>query len=265
MLLRPHLLLLRTRFIVAAGVMIGFVLLTFLFTSSDSLSLAIFWNRACTCPVDPSDLRILFSSSMDFAFVGGAMAFLSGYGPAILASNRFLLTRPESRLQLLLAPFLISAAAIVLLPGLVWLLLLGWLQMVHAPVLGHLVAILELVPAASHLGPHPTFWALVNATHLGRIYLAGISLGLFLYVFFSSSRWFVLSRFRAVKIIGLFGSALLPLSAVFMRFIPRSFVFLPPHEAAFTYLPSTLAIALHFAIAAAWFYGTLWIVRDLEL
>jgi len=271
MLLRPHLHLLRGRLIAAAAVTLGVVLLEFIATSADDLSLGALWHKACTCPVDPSDARILLSLAIDFLLIAGILGFRSGTGKNLQSyvepsALRFMLTRPQSRLDLILAPFLIAATAIILLPGLVWLLLVGWLYLVHAPSLGHLVAILETIPAASHLGPHPSFLALAAATHMGRFYLAGISVGLCVYVFLTSSRWLTQSRFTSAKIVGLFGSVFVFLLMFALRFAwTRSLLFSPAHYDAVTYLPSQTAIALHFAFFVAWFYGTLWIVRDLEL
>jgi len=271
MLFRPHLRLLRGRLIAAAAVTLGTVLIEFMATSSDDLSLGAFWHKACACPVDPSDARILLTLAIDFVLIAGTLGFRSGTGknsqsyvqPSAL---RFMLTRPQSRLDLVLAPFLICAAAIILLPGLAWFLLLGWLYLVHAPSLGHLVAILEIIPAASHLGPDPGFPALAAATHMGRFYLAGISVGLAVYVFLSSSRWLMQSRFTSVKLVGLFGSVFAFLVVFALRFAwTRWLLFTPVHYDAVTYLPSQTAIALHFAFFVAWFYGTLWVIRDLEL
>jgi hypothetical protein len=270
MLFRPHLRLLRGRLITAAAVALGIVLIEFMATASDGLNLGAFWHQACTCPVDASDARILLTLALNFVFIAGIMGYMSGTGktqsyppPAAL---RFMLTRPQSRLDLILAPFLIAATAIILLPGLAWMLLIGWLYLVHAPSLGHLVAVLETVPAASHLGPHPSFLALAHATHLGRFYLAGISVGLSVYVFLTSIRWLMQSRFTSIKIVGLFSSVFvfLLMSAIRFAWI-RSLLFYPPHYAAVTYLPSLTAVILHFAFVVAWFYGTLWIMRDTEL
>ena len=174
MLFRPHLRLLRGRLIAAAVFALGIVLIEFMATASDDLSLGAFWHQACTCPVDPSDVRILLTLALDFVFVAGIMGYMSGMGknsasypqPSAL---RFMLTRPQSRLDLVLAPFLIAATAIILLPGLAWLLLIGWLYLVHAPSLGHLVAVLETIPAASQLGPHPSFPALAAGHPSGPV------------------------------------------------------------------------------------------------
>jgi hypothetical protein len=271
MLFRPHLRLLRGRLIAAAVVALGVVLIEFMATVSDDLTLGAFWHQACTCPVDPSDVRILLSLALDFVFIAGILGYMSGTSKNSQSlpqpsSLRFMLTRPQSRLDLILAPFLIAATAITLLPGLAWLLLIGWLYLVHAPSLGHLVAILETIPAASHLGPHPSFLALAAATHMGRFYLAGISVGLCVYIFLTSSRWLMQSRFISIKIVGLFSSVFVFLLIFALRFAwMRSLLFSPPHYEAVTYLPSQFAIALHFAFALAWFYGTLRIMRDLEL
>jgi hypothetical protein len=270
MLLRPHLRLLRNRLIIAAIVTFVGVVIEFMATSASDLSFGVFWHQACNCPVELSDVRILVEVAFDFVIIGGILGYMSGGGNAQSyaqpAALRFMLTRPQSRLDLVLTPFLISATAIALLPGFVWMLLVGWLYLVHAPSLGHLVAILETIPAASQLGSHPTFRALTAAAHLGRFYLAGISVGLCIYVFLSSSRWLMQSRFTSLKIVGLFSSVFLLLLFILMRIAwTRSLLFIPANHAALTYLPSQTAIALHFAFAAAWCYGTLRVARDLQL
>lgn len=271
MLFRPHLRLLRGRLITATAVTLGGVLIEFMATSSDNLSLGAFWHTACTCPVDPPDVRILLNVALNFVLVAGFLGFLSGTGKssqtyAQASDLRFMLTRPQSRLDLLLAPLLISATAIVLLPGLAWLLLVGWLSLVHAPSLGHLVAILETIPGASHLGPHPGFLALAAATHMGRFYLAGVSAGLCVYMFLASSRWLMHSRFLSIKIAGLIGSVFVFLMMFAIRFAwMRALLFSPNRYIAVTYLPSQTAIALHFAFFVVWFCGTLWVIRDLEV
>jgi len=171
MLLRPHLQLLRTRLIWVAALTVALVLMEFFIAAADHLTLRIFWDQVCTCPIDPADTRILLDISIHFAFIGGFLGYMYGNGnvaqsPGLAGALRFTLTRPDSRLNLILAPFLIAATAIVLLPELVWGLLLGWLYLVHAPAFGHLILILESLPAASHLGPHPTFLDLGRPRHL---------------------------------------------------------------------------------------------------
>jgi hypothetical protein len=271
MLLRPHLQLLRGRLIWAVALTLAVVRLEFMIVASDTFSLRIFWDQACTCPVAPSDARILIDVGISFAFLGGILGYLSGngtvaQGAAQPGALRFMLTRPDSRLNLILAPFLICAVAIVALPALAWALLLGWLHMVHAPALGHLLLALETIPGASQLGPHPTFSALAAATHMGRFYLAGISIGLCVYVFLNSSRWLMQSRFVSLKILGVFSSVFVFALAFALKFAwIRSLFFAPVHHSDVTYLPSELAIVLHFAFVAAYFYGTLWIMRDLEI
>ena len=42
-------------------------------------------------------------------------------------------------------PLLLSTLALAVLPSLGWLLLLGWLKLVHAPALGHLLALVKMV------------------------------------------------------------------------------------------------------------------------
>ena len=266
MLLQPHIRLLRTRLIVAAVCTLVAVLAVYIVVvAGDGPSLGIFWHTACTCPVDPDDVGILLSSGLVFALIACVLGFMGGYTPNLAASLRFTLTRPQSRLDVVLVPTLIAATAIALLPGAVWLLLLGWLTLVHAPALGHLVAVLETIPDASNLGPHPSLLALASAAHFVRIYLAGISIALCIYLFLHSGRWLMQSRFTTVKLIGVLSSALVFAGPFVMRFLPRSWLFLPPKDGPVNFAPSIFSIALHFAFAAAWFYATLWTIRDAEL
>jgi hypothetical protein len=267
MLLHPYIFLFRKRILWAAIACLAMAVLSFLVTSSEDLNPQALWHHACTCPFDTSDTRLLLDNSLTFFL----LAILFGFNTGPTARNafstsgpsQFLLTRPQSRLNVLLAPLVVAATAISVLPGLAWLLLLGWLTAVHAPAHDHLTGLLELIPSAAHLGPHPGFFALAAAAHLGRFYLAGISLGLSAYVVFSSSRWLTQSRFRAVKTLGFL--AYIAMVAGGWRFIPRYWLFMFPKGDALTYVPSAPAIAVHFAFAAAWFCANLWILRDLEL
>jgi hypothetical protein len=265
MLLRPHLRILRKRLIIAAAFTLFVVLSTyFSIVAGDHPTVGVFWHSACTCPVDPGDVRILLKSALVFPFIAIGLGY-TGY-PAVATDNRFSLTRPQSRLDMILTPTLITATAVTLLPGAAWLLLLGWLNLVHAPALAHLVATFELMPTASYLGPHPSFFALIFAAHLARIYLAGISLALSFYVFLISSRWLIQSRFTTVKLIGFLSSVAVIAIIPAARHLPPSLLlFFPSNSSALNLTPSISAIAFHFAFAAAWFYFTLWIIRDSEI
>lgn len=270
MILRPHFLLLRGRLFIAALIALVAVFLIISDTSGSSLfDIGVLGREGCGCPLDPSDTRRLLNAAIVFLIVGALLDFplfpAKQGGPG---ASRFLLTRPIPRLHVLLAPFLICAIAIAILPGLAWLLLLGWMHLVHAPALGHLISLLELVPAAGALGPHPTFASLAAATHLSRFYLAGISLGLDAYVIACSARWTPHSPRNWIKWLGLLSSFILFASFGMLpligRWLPNSLLFVLPHDSAFTYVPSSEAIALHFAFAAAWFCGTYLVMLDTE-
>ena len=129
---------LRGRLITAAAISLAAVLIEFMATTSDDLSLGVFWHKACTCPVDPSDARILLSVAIFFVVIAGILGYMSGTGRNVqrlrptLRSTCFMLTRPQSRLDLVLVPFLLAATAITVLPGnSPGLLLVGWLYLVH--------------------------------------------------------------------------------------------------------------------------------------
>ena len=192
MFTRPYFLLYRKRLIVAAIVSLLFAVLIFSLTSAESfLDFRVFWDRYCGCPLDPKDARLL-SAPFDLpsfilpVILGISVGFAGATTPGLQGNTRFLLTRPTPRITLILQPLLLSALALAILPSLGWLLLLGWLKLVHAPALGHLLALVKMVPSASALGPHPSFLDVLSALHMGRRFVAGLSVGLSFYAIFAS-------------------------------------------------------------------------------
>jgi hypothetical protein len=278
MLLRPWLFYYRRRLITAAIFSVVAACLTYMWVTADGFSdVGVFWHSFCGCPVDPDDAHFLLNNlSFDTFILAIIFGFLSPgatnagtnlpEGP-FKAIGRFFLTRPISRSDAFLVPQAIALASIALLPLLAFLLLFGWLRLVHAPSLHHLLATLQVIPAASALGPHPTLVQLLGALSAARRYLAAVSVGFSAFAILASQQWLMLSANKKLNALGV-----LPLLLLFVpatRLMGRhasGFVFLAPNRDTYlTYLPSTLAISLHFAVAAAVLYGCWRIFSTAEL
>jgi hypothetical protein len=274
MMLRAFLLINRKRLITAAIASVALVMITHVWVSADSLSAipGVFWHHFCGCPPEADDAATLLRSfSILSSFIGLTLGFnmIANTTNSNLALNtrRFLLTRPVSRLGLQIYPLLIAFAAIALFPIATWGLLLLWLKLVHAPTLGHLVALIKLVPNVASLGPHPTLESLVSAAQFGRVYLAAVSVGLLSYAFFDAARWFLISPrpwlrwFAAVSMFFVWAPNLLPRSWS----IGPSIFLIAPHGAGLTYIPSTLGIMVHLASALLLLYLAQFTLREAEL
>lgn len=273
MLVRPYLLLYRKRLIAAAVVSLAVPLLLLFVTTADSITdFGVLWHHVCSCPLNLRDASSLiegfeFTSLALPLILGMSAGFAGARTPGLQGDTLFLLTRPTPRRSLIIEPLIIAAGAIAILPSLGWLLLLGWLRIVQAPSLGHLVALAEMVPSASSLGPHPSFLALMSALHLGRRFLAAFSVGLSIYVFFAAQRWLLLSSNPRLRLLGS-----LQLFVIFLpswHFISRRVVMLimlwVPRGGNLTYMPSDSGIALHFTFAAAVLYGSWQLLRRIEV
>jgi len=261
MLLRPYLLLYCKRLIVSAVMSLGCALLTLFMTSGRLMTSAGGDARKLLNP-------FLFASVLLSIILGVSSGFGVVPTPGFQGEVRFLLTRPTARRTLILQPLWLSALAFAILPGLAWLLVLGWLKLVHAPALDHLVALVEMVPSASTLGPHPSFISLMSALHMGRRFVAGLSVGLSLYAIFVSQRWLRLSRNQLLRALSwlIFLLFYLPMASVFIS--PSFFtpVFLTGlKNSDLSYLPSSLGITLHFVFAAAVLLGSWRLLRQVEL
>jgi hypothetical protein len=272
MLLRSWLLYYRRRLILAAVLSLAGAVLALFITSAESFTdFGVLWHHFCNCPLHPRDIRGVW---LIFAMVTVAIGFTLSIGKGVsrTASSGsnvlFFLTRPVSRVTVFFFPVVLATIVMAVFPVLATLLLLGWLKLVHAPALGHLVAIMEQIPAASRLGAHPSVLSFLSAIEFPRRYLAAISVGLCFYVWIDSSRWVMLSSNSWVRFCN-------PLSSLWFLYFPLSSLMGKSHEdllfltptrsASLTYVPSTLSIALHFCVAAAILYGCWRVLRTAEL
>ena len=274
MLFRPYFLLYRKRLIAAAVASLLLAILIFSFTSAENpFDFRVFWDRYCGCPLDPKDARILtnpFEQPTSFilpVILGLSVGFAGAATPGLLGNTQFLLTRPTPRTTLILQPLLLSTLALAILPSFGWLLLLGWLKLVHAPALGHLVALVEMVPSASDLGPHPSFVHVLSALHMGRRFVAGLSIGLSLYAIFVAQRWLMLDPNPRLRLLGLSFFLLIyaPMSQLLSPRLLTAAMLWAPKGANLSYLPSNLGIALHFIVAATALFASWRLLRRAEL
>jgi hypothetical protein len=273
MFLRPWLLRYRSRLILAAIASLAGVLFVFYWTSAENLTdYGVFWHHFCGCPPDPDDTGILMGNVIFLCFaIGLILGFPNGSTASAAASGRgevsFLLTRPVVRQAVLLCPVAIAVIAMVLFPGMAYLLLFGWLHLVHAPSLGHVLALIELLPSASGLGPHPSLGAVLGAIDLPRRYLAAISVGLCGYALMVCQRWLILSPNKWVKLTGVVSSSSVVLlcQPFFGKRLGTGLLLTSRRGATLTYLPSTLGIALHFAFFAAVLYACWRVLRSAEV
>ena len=274
-MIRPWLLLARRRLIASFAVSLLFALFVHMIVSAESLTdVGVFWHHFCGCPANPGDFRILLNFPITACLVGVFFGIGSNGAntntanvPATRSSTLFLFTRPISRATILFAPLAVATAAIAILPLFAYLLLLGWLCLVHAPSLLHLLAILQQLPAAAALGFHPRLWDLLFAIELPRRYLASIALGLCSYTLLVSQRWLILSPNRKLQILGmmpvvLFVPLLLKISG---EKVSRVVFMTAGHSAPLGYAPSTLLISLHFAFAAIVVFGCWRLLRAIEI
>ncbi len=285
MLLRPFLTLVRGRLIFVSLFTMFIVLLVFSNSSAESFTdLTVFWHKFCGCPPDPRDvLFFLYSFSVTACYTGGILGFItglrlgvstsgSGSNPVPIGDRRFLLTRPIPRRTILLNPLIIATAALALIPPAAYLLLLGWLSLVHAPALAHIAADAQLIPAVAALGPHPSFFAALTASHAWRFYLAAISLGLCTYSILYAQRWLGLSPNKHLRTLGIAPLLLFIFipgilgSAVFGKgSIPLALFMWAPKTASLDFQPSPLTITLHLAFAAAVLFGSWRLLQQVEL
>lgn len=265
----PWLLLARRRLIASFAVSLFFALVIHMWVSAESLTdVGIFWHHFCGCPVDPDDVRVLLNFPMTACIVGFFLgAAYSTASPGGLINTRFLLTRPISRATVLFAPLGVATAAIAVIPALAYLLLLGWLRLVHAPSLLHLLATLQLLPAVAALGPHPRFFDLLSAIAFPRRYLASIALGLCAYTFMASQRWLQISPSRKLRLFGALPAlvVMFPVFRLLSRDTANAAFMTPGRGTPLGYAPSTLSIALHFAFTAAIVCGCWRLLRTVEI
>jgi hypothetical protein len=281
MLLHPWLLYYRRRLIVAALVSVFVIGFAYMWISGDGLlDFGVFWHSFCGCPVDSFDTDILLNLPPLLALsVGLILGFLSPGGVGIAAPgpsvpfgqhkalSRFFLTRPISRANTFFLPQAVAITAIAIVPMLAFLLIAGWLRLVHAPSLHHLMAAIRFIPAVSNLGQQATLAQVLGALNAPRRYLAALSVGICAYAIHSSQQWLLISPDKKLNALGVV--PVFVLFAPMLRIIGRhtaDMVFLAPGRGTpLTYTPSTLGVAMHFGIAAAIFFGCWWILRRVEL
>lgn len=272
----PWFLLARRRFYLSLAFALFLTFVTHMWISADSATdFGIFWHHFCGCPVDPDDVRVLFSFPIDAAFIGVAFglsatrptANAASASPATFTNTLFLLTRPVSRLTVLFAPFAVATLAIAIIPCGALLLLLGWLRLVHAPSLGHLLATVQQIPEVAALGPHPTFAAILQTTHFARRYTASIALGLCAYAAMTSQRWLLLSSNKYLKFLGIVPAflAFFPVFRLLNRVAANFVLMTPGRGAPLNWQPSILSIALHFAFVAFVLTGCWQLLRRTEV
>jgi hypothetical protein len=273
MLLRPYILLYRKRLIASAVFSLLCAVVILFMTSAQSLTdIGVLWHHFCGCPLDPNDARnlvnpFLLTSLVLPIILGLSFGSVIAPTPSFPGETRWLLTRPTPRRALILQPLFICTLALAILPAFGWLLLLGWLKLVHAPALAHILALTEMVPSASNLGPHPSFFTLMSALHMSRRFIANLSVGLSIYAIFASQRWLLLNPKPGVRFLGLI--ILLLIYVPVARLVSPSFfsalLFWAPKGAGLTYLPSNVGIALHFIFAAAVLFGSWRLLGQVEL
>ena len=273
MFLRPYLLIYRNRLIVAAIATLLSAILVLFISAADSLTdIGVFWHHVCGCPISPGHAHMLVQSfnftALFLPFILAMNAGSAGARPPVFQRDvLFLLTRPQPRRALILQPLLVAASALAILPALSWLLLLGWLRMVHAPSLGYLVALTEMIPSASHLGPHPSLLTLMLALNMGRRYLAAFSVGLSLYAFLAVQRWLLLSPSPRLRMLGSLQFLVIfaPASHIVSFGVFGAIMLWSPSGSSLSYLPSNLGIMLHFAFAGAMLYASWRLLQHVEL
>ena len=284
MLLRPFLMLARGRLILVAVISMLFVLFVFSATAAERITdIGIYWHYFCGCAPDAEDTRRLLDIwSFLYLYLGGVLGLtmapginapgmsaggMGGGWPLAVGDTRFLLTRPIPRNSVLLRPLAIATAALAFIPALCILLLLGWLRLVHAPSLGYLVALLKLVPSTYSLGPHPSLFGLLAASHFLRFYIAGFSIGLCSYSVLTAHRWLNFSSNTKLR-----GLSVLPFVAIFSvpllihsKALLSAVLLLPQRGFSLDFQPTIFSITLHFFFAAAVIYGTWKLLQHTEL
>jgi hypothetical protein len=260
MLLRPWLLYYRRRLLIAAGIALAGALFTLFATSADQVNgFRVLWHTPCVCPPDTGDLTAIFATFASVAFLIG---YILGIGMEITTTGAtasrgntpYFFSRPITRASVLFVPLALAAVAVVTLPILATLLLLGWLNLVRAPALAHLLAVMQQIPAVASLGPHPSLFSFLGAIAFLPRVLAALSIGLCTYALLASQRWFSLSSNPWVKFLGTmmmtFPVLFFPIMKMFDTHFLSRLLLMPGASNPF-YVPSIPDIALHFVFAAA--------------
>jgi hypothetical protein len=271
MRISPFLLPAYKPFLAAAVVCLACALFGILSTSAGSFwDLGVLWHTTSHRRVTPADTHLLLGSlfvmeALAALILGGSSSIGATNLPADTARARFLLTRPKSRLSVFLAPWLLATAGLFCIPALVVFVIIGWLALVRAPVLNHLVAIAQIIPSSvSPLGAHPGLIPLLASLHIGARYLAGFSLGICMVSLFHAKRWLIFSQNPTIRSCAYFSTSFvyfMPAMIVFSKPIASELLLLP---GSFT-LPSMLNIGLHLVFALALCVFTLRFIHKIEI
>lgn len=228
----------------------------------------------CDCGPDSAanKIKVLLAS---FSVASLFLGVIFGMGAAIHASGmpsqpRFLLTRPITLLAMQFYPLAFATGALVLLPALGWIAVLGTLALAHAPMLQRLAAALAAYPQILSLGSHPSFSAMLDAMQISRRYLAAISVGLAVFTLFAMLRWCVASTNKRLRQLGILGLIPLPFLLLLVNFLWRSpisqaILLVQLRNGSPDYVPSNLGIALHLVFAAACICAQFAVMRDIEI
>ena len=271
MRISPFLLPAYKPFLVAAVVCLACALFGILSTSAGSFwDLGVLWHTASHRRVSPADTHLLLGSLFGMEvlaalILGGSSSIGVTNLPADTARARFLLTRPKSRSSVFFAPWLLAMAGLFCIPALIAFVTIGWLALVHAPVLDHLVAIAQIIPPYVALsGAHPGLIPLLASLHMGARYLAGFSLGICIVSLLHAKRWLIFSNNAAIRSCASFSTSLIyfiPALIMFSKPIASVLLLLP---GSFT-LPSVLNITLHLGFAVVLCVFTLRFIHKVEI
>jgi hypothetical protein len=192
------------------------------------------------------------------------------HAPGMPSQPRFLLTRPISLLVMQFYPLAFATGALVLLPAIGWIAVLGTLALAHAPMLHRLTAVIAAYPQIVALGSHPSISAMLGVMQTGRRYLAAISVGLAVFTLFAMLRWCVASTNKRLRQFGMLSLVPLPFLLLFVNFLWRSpvsqaILLVQLRNGSPDYVPSNLGIALHLVFAAACICAQFAVMRDIEI
>ncbi len=167
-------------------------------------------------------------------------------------------------------PLALATGAIVVLPALGWIAVLGALGLAHAPMFQRLATVVGAYPQVLSLGPHSSLPAMLGAMQAGRRYLAAVSVGLAIFALFAMLRWCTASTNKRLRQLAILGLVPLPMLLLFVSFLWRSSIsqailLVQLRHGSPDYLPSNLGIALHLAFAAACICAQFAVMRDIEI
>ncbi len=256
----PFLRLYRKRLIFCGVFSLVALLVVFWAVAGRFGGLGVFWNRDCAMSTPADVWTLLYLPSVLCCVIGAAMGNPTVRSLTITIQSllglagetKFLLTRPVARVELIRWPAVLAAVALVVVP-LAPVLLLGlWLWAVHAPALGQVMRLMEVVQQG----------------HLWRFYGAAVSLGLCVYSLMASQRWTATSDRIGLKFFSAFIAPLIVFGQIWLLQYEayRTLVLMgPPPGAGLDFAPSTTAIVLHLAFAGAVLYGSWRLAEEAEM